>query len=374
MRTRLWILAALLMVLASCKTSEPTMAPQSESTRTPKPTFTSVPTFAPPTATATPAATATPPPTATPVPTPTTDPYINPLTGLREQDLSKLERRILAVRIGNDPVIRPQEGLGQAEIVFEELMEGNTVTRFTALYLAADAERIRPIRSARLSSLQIVPMFDAVLVHSGASDPIRWLISQEDFTDLDQFFHAEPYGILAGYDWRGRMYTSVEAVHAFLAKQGWEAKPAITPLPFDVAVPDGPPARRINIPYSSSSAVRWDYDESSGLYLRWVAGEPHTDALTGEQIKAANVVILYAEHRATDIVEDSLGSTAIDIWLKGEGQAIICRDGVGLKVTWKRVDEKQPLVFVDDDDAVVPFRPGQSWFQIVPDDMTVGIE
>jgi len=374
MRNRTWILVTFLVALASCKTAEPTVAPQNESTRTPKPTFTSVPTFAPPTATATLAATATPPPTATLVPTPTPDPYLNPLTGLREQDLSKLERRVLAVRVGNDPIIRPQEGLGQAEIVFEELMEGYSVTRFTALYLAADAERIRPIRSARLSSLQIVPMFDAVLVHSGASDPIRWLISQEDFTDLDQFFYPEPYGILAGYDWRGRMYTSVEAVHAFLDKNGWEAKPAITPLPFDASVPEGSPARSVSIPYASSCEVKWVYDEASGLYLRSVAGEPHFDALTDEQIKAANVVILYAEHRETDIVEDSFGSTAIDIWLHDEGRAIICRDGVGLEVTWQRVDEKRPLVFVDDDGAIVPLRPGQSWFQVVPKDMTVTVE
>jgi len=248
------------------------------------------------------------------------------------------------------------------------------VTRFTALYLANDATRIRPIRSARLSSLQIVPMFNAVLVHSGASDPIRWLISQEDFTDLDQYFYAEPYGVLAGYDWRGRMYTSVESVHAFLAKRDWEGEPAVTPLLFDETVPSGPPAEQVAIPYSGSSAVGWEYDEGTGLYRRSVAGTPHLDALTDEQITAANVVIVYAEHRATDIVEDSLGSTAIDIWLQDRGPAVICRDGVGLEVTWERVAKNEPLVFWDDDGEQVALRPGQSWFQIVPVDMDVTIE
>jgi len=373
-RKRLWIVAVLLVALASCKVPEPTVVPQDKPTRTPKPTFTAIPSPIPPTATATPVPTSTPLPTATVVPTPTQDPYVNPLTGLRVDDASKLNRCILAVRIGNDAIIRPQEGLGQAEIVFEELMEGNTVTRFTALYLAADAERLRPIRSARLSSLQIVPMFNAVLVHSGASDPIRWRISQEGFTDLDQYFHPEPYGILPGYDWRGRMYTSVEAVHAFLEKQGWESGPNVKPLPFDEIAPDGPPALTVEIPYCASSAARWVYDEANNLYKRWVAGEPHIDALTGEQIKAANVVVLFAEHRATDIVEDSLGSTAIDIRLEGEGRAVICRDGVGLDVTWERVAKDEPLVFRDDDGDIVPFRPGQTWFQIVPEDMDVDIE
>ena len=372
MKRAFWILCLAMLVLVACTGTDPTVEPQIDPTRTAKPTFTPVPTSVPPTAT--PDATATPTPTETPVPTPTPDAHINPLTGLREEDLSLLERRVLAVRVGNDPIIRPQEGLGQAEIVFEEIMEGNSVTRFTALYLANDATRIRPIRSARLSSLQIVPMFNAVLVHSGASDPIRWLISQEDFTDLDQYFYAEPYGVLAGYDWRGRMYTSVEAVHAFLAKRDWEGEPAVTPLLFDETVPAGPPAEQVAIPYSGSSAVGWEYDEGTGLYRRSVAGTPHLDALTDEQITAANVVIVYAEHRATDIVEDSLGSTAIDIWLQDRGPAVICRDGVGLEVTWERVAKNEPLVFWDDDGEQVALRPGQSWFQIVPVDMDVTIE
>jgi len=370
---RYGIALLLLVVLTGCTSPEPTVVPQQEPTRTPKPTFTAIPSPLQPTETPTILSPATPLPTATLVPTPTTDPYVNPLTGLRVDDPSKLDRRVLAVRIGNDAVIRPQEGLGQAEIVFEELMEGNTVTRFTALFLAADAERLRPIRSARLSSLQIVPMFDAVLVHSGASDPIRWRISEEDFTDLDQYFHAEPYGILEGYDWRGRMYTSAEAIHDYLKEQGWETEPSVEPLSFDEQAPEGSPAVAIDIPYSDSSLVRWEYDESSNVYLRWVAGEPHTDALTGEQIDAANVVVLYAEHRETDIVEDSLGSTAIDIWLHGEGTGVICRDGVGLDVTWERVAEDKPLVFRDDAGEIVPLKPGQTWFQIVPDDMDVTI-
>jgi hypothetical protein len=370
---RRWIALLLLVALVACTSPELTVAPQEAPTRTPKPTFTAIPSPVPPTATPTVLPTFTPLPTATTVPTPTLDPNLNPLTGLRVEDRSKLERRILAVRIGNDAVIRPQEGLGQAEMVFEELMEGNTVTRFTALFLAADAERLRPIRSARLSSLQIAPMFDAVLVHSGASDPIRWRISQEDFTDLDQYFHAAPYALLEGYDWRGRMYTSVEAIHAYLEEQGWEGKPNVKPLSFDIEAPEGPSALTIGIPYSSSSSVRWEYDESGNVYQRWVAGESHVDALTGEQINAANVVVLYAEHRETDIVEDSLGSTAIDIWLQGEGVGVICRDGVALDVIWERVAKDEPLVFRNGEGEIVPLRPGQTWFQIVPDGMDVAI-
>jgi hypothetical protein len=98
---------------------------------------------------------------------------VNSLTGLRVEDPALIRRRVLAARIGNDPNIRPQDGLGLAEIVYEEVMDGWTVTRFTALYLASEAERIRPLRSARLSGLAIAPQYDAVYVHTGASDRVR---------------------------------------------------------------------------------------------------------------------------------------------------------------------------------------------------------
>ena len=103
---------------------------------------------------------------------------MSPLTGLPVADPALIQRRVLAVRIGNDPNIRPQEGLGLADLVWEEMMEGYTITRFTALYLESEAERIRPIRSARLSGLYIVPQYDAAYVHSGASDGVRWRLSQ----------------------------------------------------------------------------------------------------------------------------------------------------------------------------------------------------
>ncbi|MBC7255728.1 MAG: DUF3048 domain-containing protein, partial [Chloroflexi bacterium] len=318
-------LAAILVFLAGCNSHTPAPTSTPVRTYTPKPTFTPYPTATPP-PTATPQPTETPLPTvpATPTaePTATPNPFINPLSGQRVEDPAKLARRVLAVRIGNDPEIRPQEGLGQAEIVYEEVMDGWVVTRFTAIYLARDVERLRPIRSARLSSLAIAPQYDAALVHSGASDKIRWLISQaKDFVDLDEYFNPGPYAILAGYDWRGRMYTSVPAVHAYLSKKGLERTSPISGYTFSEAVPQGQPAKSIHIPYPRTCVVDWVYDEAHGRYLRSVQGKPHLEGLTGEQIGAENVILFYTEHKKTDIVEDTLGSTAIDIVMVGSGRA-----------------------------------------------------
>jgi len=362
------VFVLLLALLAACgpSTPEPTAAP----TRTPRPTFTPIPPRTP-----TAAGTATPTPTRTPTTTPTPDPYVNPLTGLRVDDPALLRRRVVAARIGNDPIIRPQDGLGLAEIVYEEVMDGWDVTRFTALYLASEPERIRPIRSARLSSLAIARQYDAALVHTGASDRIRWLISQAtDFQDLDEFFHSEPYSILAGYDWRGRIYTSVERVHEYLERRGFEREAPPKGYVFDATPPIGERAARVHIPYPASSVVDWAYDNARRRYLRSVQGQPHLEGLTGEQIAADNVIVFYAEHRATDIVEDVNGATAIDIVMTGSGRALVMRDGVAVEARWVEGPAGEPIQYYDVGGKIIPLRPGNTWIQLVPIDYQVVVE
>ncbi len=359
--------------MTGCSGDETALAPTPTLTRTPRPTFTPVPT-------STVAPTITPtsqPPTLTPTPSPSATPTradnISPLTGL-VADPAKLTRRVLAIRVGNDPEIRPQEGLGAADLVYEEIMDGWVLTRFTALFLESDAERVRPLRSARLSSLAVAPQYDAALVHTGASDAIRWLISQASFVDLDQYFHGAPYGMLAGYDWRGRMYTSTGAIRAYLEEIGKEQDHLIEGYTFDPAPPTGAPAPAIHIPYPRSSIADWTYDAASGQYLRSVQGQPHVDALTGEQIVADNVIIFYTEHRKTDIVEDSLGSTAIDIVMDGSGRAVVCRDGVMVEAEWRRTAQDRPILYWDEEGELITLRPGKTWIQLVPLDYEVTFE
>jgi len=366
----------ILLIIAGCAAPQPTptlVVP----THTPKPTFTTLPTLAP-TATPLPPPTATVAPTATTVPatptitaTPTQDPNISPLTGLPVADPSLIQRRVLAVRIGNDPNIRPQEGLGLADLVWEETMEGYTITRFTALYLESEAERIRPIRSARLSGLYIVPQYDAAYVHSGASDGVRWQLSQAKWLNLDEFFHSQPYRILEGYDWRGRMYTSTELLRAYLKAKGLERDTAIKGYTFSPTAPSGAAATSIHVPYPGSSVVDWEYDPARGQYLRKMGGEPHLERLNNQQIAASNVIILYAEHKKTDIVEDTLGSTAIDIYVRGSGRAQVCRDGVVVEARWSQPSEGALVEYYDEGGKIIPLKPGKTWIELVPLDAQV---
>jgi hypothetical protein len=347
------LLALLGLLAASCgRSAVPTTTPTPTRTPTRMPSPTRVLT-----------ATATGTPTRTP--TATRNPSVNPLTGLAVPP-ANLQRLPILARIGNDPQIRPQAGLAQADIVYEDIMDGWWVTRLTAIYLGTDPETIGPIRSARLVNIELANQYQGALVHSGASDRVRWLISQEDFVNLDEFFHPQPYYYINSLGWMGRLHTTGKAIREYLSAKGWERPVQLRGFCFSQEVPAGEMAKEVSIPYPATSAVTFQYDESSGRYLRWVQGAPHLDRESGKQLSASNVIVQFVPHEKTDIVEDTNGATSIRIVMTGRGEAWLFRDGVVLKGFWERNGKKEMTRFLDSSGRELCLKPGQTWVELVP--------
>jgi hypothetical protein len=114
------------------------------------------------------------------------------------------------------------------------------------------------------------------------------------------------------------------------------------------------------------------YDAQSGKYLRFTSGEPMID-FHGEQISAANVIIYFAEHQETDIVEDSNGATSIRIIVNGLGSAWLLRDGKFLKGNWQTNGRETPR-FMFNNEQPMPFKPGNTWIEVVPLEYEITID
>ena len=376
----LWL--AMVLVASGCGSGAPSKAAVHPVTPTPAGQVVSF-TTAQPTATPLPATpTPTPiPPTATPaLPTPTPTATLpprpeneNPLTGLTVDDPAVLRRRPLHIRVGNDPGARPQVGLSDADLVYEEITEW-WVTRYTAIYLAQAPETIGPIRSARLINTQLTQQYGAALINSGGSDGVRWELSQLPIVNLDEYFNPQPYFYREGQGWQTRLAVNAVAAHQLMERKGTEATVPLRGFTFSDAPLGGDPANTIFIPYpAKTSPVEWRYDSASSRYLRWVNGEPLVDFADDLQLSAANVIVYYAEHQPTDIVEDSNGATSIRIIVNGEGRAQIFRDGVVVEGRW-RTDGTQTPEFLFPNGAPIPLKRGNSWIEVVPTDYKVEVE
>jgi hypothetical protein len=299
-------------------------------------------------------------------------PNVNPLTGLPVDDPAVLQRNPIVVKVSNaPPLVRPQAGIGAADLVFEHYAEGG-LTRFSAIYYGQAPDRVGSIRSARLIDYELVPMYQGLLAFSGAS------IGVEDKLNTSEFANRIYKGVLFGlpYYWRDdaipvphNMFTNPNALWQIAEANGVNFTPELHGMVFDEAIPEGgtEPGDFIDLRYRATR-VRWEYDSSTGLYHRFADGQGHYDANTQEQITAENVVILYADHRLTDIVESEFQgsvSYSIEIKLWFEGDAILFRDGQQFPARWVRPTREDLLGLRTLDGEFLPLKPGQTWYQVI---------
>jgi hypothetical protein len=302
----------------------------------------------------------------------------NPLTG---QGLpgGRNASRPIVVCINNDYAARPQWGTSQADVVYEYLMEGYGITRFSAIFYAGDAAQVGPVRSARLINYYMGALYDAGMLCSGASDPVRYSLKHEApfpylDVDLDDASNTR-YTVSIGSDYRTRLRADTGRVRTWLAGAGLDKAPSIRGFTFGDLPGGGVPAASISIPYprSTGSQVSYVYD-GSGRYLRSLGGGAHVDGNTGAQIAVENVIVQVVPHEATNIVEDSLGSTSIRLNLFGSGAAIVFRDGQAFVGTWRSESRGDTPRFFDAAGNEIPLKPGKSWISIVPGDYTIGYQ
>ena len=110
-----------------------------------------------------------------------------PLTGLDVEgdDSAAQAHPVMVAKIDNTESSAPQVGLGSADLVVEELVEGGS-TRLAAFFYSEIPDEVGPIRSMRASDIGIVSPVDASVVTSGAAP-----VTIKRITDAGIKFYGE---------------------------------------------------------------------------------------------------------------------------------------------------------------------------------------
>ncbi len=302
---------------------------------------------------------------------------VNPLTGEVMTDPTVLDRRPVAVKFSNYPpqYVRPQAGLDKADLVFEHYAEGG-VTRLTAIYYGQGTSQAGSIRSGRMIDLEIPAMYQSAFAYSGASAGVREKIRYSDFYERvisPDFGYGEPYFYRMprdGVPFEHTLFADLYDIWAWLDSNDNNTRPELKGLAFsDMPPAGGVPVSNLLVGYLSADCqVKWVYTPATGRYLRWQGGAAHTELINGTQLSAANVVIVGAHHKDTDILEDHVagGHYSVQIQIWGDGPASLFRDGQRFEGRWQRTDREDMLSFTDLDGNILPFKPGNTWFQMVP--------
>jgi hypothetical protein len=378
------LLISLLLVACRSETPAPTLTATIIPVNTSSPTPTSSQTPEPPTATV-------PTPTQTTTPTPEIrasgpDNFpsdVSPLTGLQVDDPSLLDRRPLSIKVQTFPRgQRPPYGVSLADLVFD-YYQNNGLTRLHAVFYSQDAERVSPIRSARLFDRHPVRMYGSILAFGGADQRILNTLVNSDFASRLVLEGANNCPPMCRLDPNGFNYltTNTAELSAYADENDIDnTRQNLNGMTFDPQIPSGGEAgQQLYTRYSISSYVRWDYDDTNGEYLRFqdtqedTTGQsegyaPLLDGLTNQQIAADNVLVLYVLH---EYVFKSGNSEIVDIKLEGSGKGYAYRNGQRFEITWNRSAPDALVTFSLSEGSLYPLKPGNTWFQIIGQSSTM---
>ncbi|HEX7443827.1 MAG TPA: DUF3048 domain-containing protein, partial [Acidimicrobiales bacterium] len=199
-----------------------------------------------------------------------------PLTGTPAPGGTVPARPALAVKIGNYTDDRPSAGLNQADVVFEEPVEGS-YTRLVAVFHCQGAALVGDLRSARQPDVAILsPLSHPIFLHAGGIDPVLGLLADAPIQDkniLQGGFDSvtiHPSGRYAPYA------TFTATAPAWALNPGDVTPPApifaYSAVPPVGSVPGSGIA--VHIPFSSTSDVTWTWNPATSSYLRSYAGVP----------------------------------------------------------------------------------------------------
>lgn len=288
-----------------------------------------------------------------------------PLTGEKARSEERLGKTAVAVKIENISSARPQAGLNEADVVYEEPVEGG-ITRFIAIYHCRGAERVGPIRSARFADPRILRQYGSVVfAYSGGIEEVKRQVRRTGgLQDVNYDSFPDVYTLDPNKSAPHNVYSSTKEV---LAAAENRSSPPETVFEFDEKAPPRAMTSRgrtIHLELSPITDVEWRYGRRRGRYARAHGEEPHT-AEDGRRVTANNVIVMQVRLRDTGIV-DAAGNPSPEPIVVGSGKAYVFRDGRVIEGRWRRESEEDVTEFVDAGGEVIPLAPGRTWIELVP--------
>ena len=283
--------------------------------------------------------------------------------------------RPFAIMVNNHPTARNyHSGLQDAYIVYEIIVEGG-MTRYLALFMDQNTERIGSVRSARHYFLDYALENDAIYVHHGYSPQ-----AQSDWSKLgvDRIEVSDSTGWrdkTLGISYEHTLFTSIDKLNNGLKNKRLERKKDVL-LNYSIEKvdlsqrEDAKKADIVTIKYSNSVVDKYEYDKENNYYLRSVNNKVHKDYKTGEQYHFRNI-ITYKVGNST-IPGDEKGRQDLSNIGKGEGYYI--SDGYYIPIKWSKSSRDSKTTYTYLDGEEIDVNDGNTFINIVPKSGTINIE
>jgi hypothetical protein len=274
-----------------------------------------------------------------------------PLTGLPASGPAP-KHPVMIVKMDNTENSRPQIGLGKADLVTEELVEGG-FTRLALFYYSKLPKVVGPVRSMRATDIGIVEPAKAVLVASGGAPPTVRRIAA---AHIKTFTEGAP-----GY-YRDNSRTPPYNLFMRLpelAKTVRNPGPPDNYLPWGTEkdFPQGQKARGLAAQFSGGHTTIWKYQ--GGRYVN-----VNSNAAAGDQLRPDTVLVLRV-HVGDAGYKDPAGNPVPETDFTGKGQAMVFHKGRMVRGTWVKKGFHSTIKLQTSAGAL-KLPPGRVWIELVP--------
>ena len=275
--------------------------------------------------------------------------------------LAGSNNQILVVKVDDTKEARPQIGLEDADVVYVEQVEAG-LTRIAAIFSSTLPELIGPVRSARISDIELLAQFGRVgLAYSGAQSKMRPVLAAANIENLSA--ERNPPSIYTKDPERSGPVNMILKPALLLERANAKASTQIdTAKVAPWSFGDAPTGETL----AATAKIKWpnaryelQWDELSKKFLIYFSGEPNM-AASGSQL-TADTAIIQLVSITPSIYGDKFGGVTPFSKTTGSGKAIMLRDGFSYELTWQRDLETDVTTWLGTDGKVANFKPGKIW-------------
>lgn len=272
-------------------------------------------------------------------------------------------------KVDNAPDARPQNSLNQADIVFEEMVEGG-MTRFLAIWQSQLPEKFGPVRSVRPMDPDLASPFGGIINFSGGQRPFvkamqatKVFVANETNQLGKHTFErvtdrSAPHNVM--------VHARIEASqHKNIAAPGQQFNFAADAAHATATV-GGKAVTDFSVSFPAGKPV-WAWNEKTQTWLRSQYKTKETDASDGKQLHAVNVIVLKTkiDRSFKDYKYGFVPRTIV----MGGGTGYVFTGGKKIEVTFKKSKQTDPIHLFDKNGKPVLLAPGNSWIELMPSDV-----
>lgn len=305
-----------------------------------------------------PTAASTPDSSSAPSPTPTPEPPqpLSPLTGFVQES----PQPVLVVKLDNTRNSQPHAGIKQADVIYIEEVEYG-ITRLAAVFNSTLPERVGPVRSARITDLDLLSQYGSPgFAFSGAQGKLWPAIADSSLIDLSankapaDYFRDRNRRAPYNYFFNGKAAVknrddiSLDRNIGFIFSEEIPSQGIINE------------SARIEWSYASAG---FNYDPNNMKYAVRLNGE-RARSEEGDGLQWADTVVIQLVKQKPSIYFDRGGGNTPHAETIGQGKAIILRNGMSYEANWSRPDAQTGTIFTNDLGVPIAFKPGQTWIAL----------